>query len=92
MSVKHGVPQASIIGPILFLLFVNDLPLYVSNSDIDIYADDATLSYSSSWNNDRLSMEKYISKDLENIGNWAKRNKMVISETKTKSMPLTGNV
>ena len=41
--VRQGVPQGSILGPVLVLLFVNHVPLHLNNSTIDIYADDTTL-------------------------------------------------
>ena len=49
LTVKQGVPQGSILGPVLFVLFINDIPFYVHKSTMDIYADDSTLSSSSEW-------------------------------------------
>ena len=52
MTLKtHFFFQGTIIGPLLFLLFINDISSYIKNSNIDIYADDGKLTSCFKWNN-----------------------------------------
>ena len=81
LAINQGIPQGTIVGPMLFLIFINDVPLYVENSSMYIYADDATLISSSRWDN-ISPMNNNIQKDLENIQHWAIMNK--ISSTRRK--------
>ena len=65
--VEFGVPQGSILGPILFLLFINDLPSVVNHSVVDIYADDTTLNYSSEVDVVSTSISVALQQDLDDI-------------------------
>ena len=86
---RHGVPQGSVLGPVLFLLFVNDLPLHLTRTSTDIFADDTTLSASAHWT-DIPTVVQDINNDLEKISEWSTRNRMIINTDKTKSLLVTG--
>ena len=84
--INIGVPQGSILGPILFLLFINDLPSCTENLRTTLFADDTTLS---------IANEKYdhlvpvINRELSNVQNWLGKNRLSINIEKTELMIIT---
>ena len=89
LPIKQGVPQGSVLGLVLFLLFVNDIPLHLSHSSIDIFSDDTILSANMHWT-DIPSMVQDINSDLDDINEWSAQNRMIINTDKTKFILITG--
>ena len=78
-TIVCGVPQGSILGPLLFNLYINDLP-NASLFSVRLFADDACLLYT---NKDPIIVEKTVNQHLKHINNWLKINKLSINYTKT---------
>ena len=87
--ITHGVPQGSVLGTLLFIISVNDLPNSVSQSTVDIYADDTTFS-TSAVVSDLPAIQQRLQDDINNIADWTSNNKMVLNAPKTKSLLVTG--
>ena len=82
--VECGVPRGSILGPLLFLLFINDI--FLIEFHIDLYADDSTITVTGKT---IQALENKLQRDVDNITNWYRRNNMRINVKKTKVMLTT---
>ena len=79
------MPQGSILGPLLFLLFINDLPLLLKHCFSDFFADDSTIHSSAP---SIAKVNKELQADLEIAVAWSKQNKLPINYDKTTYMVL----
>jgi hypothetical protein len=86
-KINAGIPQGSILGPTLFLIFLNDLTIEVENH-IDLFADDTTLyQYLNSEN--RQNVIKSLQRDLDTIKIWAEKWMVLYNAKKTQVMTIS---
>ncbi len=78
MSIQCGVPQGSILGPVLFLLFINDLPLSLAGNvtGTDLYADDTSIYDIRS---NKADLQNNLQISLNKLGIWCKNNGMLLN-------------
>ena len=81
VPVTSGVPQGSVLGPLLFILFINDLPTVVKHASVRLYADD-TLLYCRI---NSISDCNKLQKDLDSLADWVKVNQLMLNASKCVS-------
>ena len=83
LPIQYGVPQGSILGPLLFIIYINNISSVVNYCRVQLYADDTLLYVSSPSVN---VIESKLSEDLERIITWLNGNYLFLNYEKTKVM------
>ena len=79
-NITFGDPHGSVLGPLLFLLYINDMPKKVIKSSICLFADDTTILTTCKNN----SIDKNFNQDLNSIENWCTNNRLTFNIDKTQ--------
>lgn len=88
-TLSCGVPQGTILGPLLFLVYINDLPNCLSsNSTARSYADDTNITIAAG---NFTELEKRINHELDNVNNWLISNRLSLNSSKTEYMIVASN-
>ena len=85
-TVNIGVPQGSTLGPLLFLLYVNDMENCSSILHFTLFADDTTLGYSC---DNFQNLQNILEQEVQKVTKWLAANKLLLNVNKTHSMLFT---
>lgn len=82
-TITHGVPQGSVLGPVLFLLYINDVTNVIGPHSIYLYADDTVLLESSDNGED---VQARLQDKLDSFVEWCNSNKLTLNTKKNKAI------
>jgi len=85
-NVDAGVPQGSVLGPLLFIIYINDISSVINHCNIRLFADDTCLFIEV---DNRADTATNIENDLANIEKWAERWLVTFAPEKTKSLTIS---
>ena len=78
---KYVIPQRSVLGPLLFLIYINDLRNAIYHSTVHHFADDTNLLYA---NKSLKIIQTKVNKDLKSLCTWLRANKISLNASKTE--------
>ena len=87
-SISCGVPQGSVLGPLLFLLYINDLPNISCKLKFFLFADDTNIYYEST---DLKELEKTVNQELKLLSQWLNVNRLALNVKKTNFVIFRSN-
>ena len=87
-AIRFGVPQGSILGPLLFVLYINNLTQCLENCSINMYADDTVMYFT---NLCASEIARVVQDDLNRVVEWMESCWLILNQSKTKSMLFESN-
>ena len=81
--IEYGVPQGSILGPLLFIIYIDDIVKHIKHCSVHLYADDTVIYFS---HKDIPTIESVLNSELNRLFNWLCNSKLSLNCEKTVSM------